>query len=268
MKVMLSQSGNALKINFMTMKYLRFSLIVLLCQIFCLQAGSLIAQENTLSGHDSPQTLNWVGRQAEQIDKILSDAMLMIEPFDIYVRLADSYILFEAVAMAGVYCTEVRAEAETGRILCDILHFRLEKDLNTMLQRAVDARISATKMLIASKACASQNAPSAEAVAKGFTPHELLKHDAYMAEMDIQDGLASNDIHILSQKLEHAIRLLYDAKTMASTLEKCSESLEKAESAIRYCQKALGAPNWTEVHRFTQSAVKATQWIQNSVECE
>jgi hypothetical protein len=248
------------------MKNSKLPTVIMLCVCYCLQMGLTGAQELKHPGQDAPQTLAWVGRQAEQIDQILSDAMLMIDPFEIYLRLADSYVLFDAVAMAGVYCTEVRVAAESGRDLCDILHFRLEKDMNTKLQRAVDARLSANAMLVASKACAVQDKPG-EAVPKGFTPDELLKHDVLMAALDIQDGLASNDAHILSQKLEHAIRLLNDAKTLASTLENCALAFEKGEAAILYCQKALGAPNWTEVHRFANSALKAIQQIQTAPEC-
>ncbi len=240
---------------------------ILLFACICLQTGGLEAQEITYPGQDATQTLDWVGRQAQQIDKILSDAMLMVDPFEIYLRLADSYVLFDAVAMAGVYCTEVRAAAEKGREHCDILHFRLGKDLNSKLQRAVDARLAAHRMLEASKACSAQTRTAEGSRPQGFRPGELLKHDAQLAVLDIQDGLASRDMHILSQKLEHAIRLLFDAKTLASTLENCPEASAKAEAAILYCQKALGATNWTEVYRFSQSAIKVIQGIQDGTEC-
>lgn len=235
--------------------------------VFCV-FGHLAAQEPIVPRVDMPQTLHWVEKQAVQIDGLLSDAMLMSEPIEIYERLSDAYMLFDAVAMAGVYCTEVRAAAEAGRIQCDIIHFRMGKDLNSKLQRAVDARRAATLMWEAAKACRLQESPVSEVSMRAFTPHELLQHDAYMAEMDIQDGLASKDLHILSQKLEHAIRLFYDTKTLANTLSNCSEVIQKSEEAISNCRKALSAPNWTEVHQFSLAAMESSKWIQNSPICD
>jgi len=236
--------------------------------LFLIFAGVLSAQQPSEMRQDAPQTLVWVGQQAIQIEEILSDAMLMSQPFEIYERLADAYILFDAVAMAGLYCTEVRSAVEIGREQCDIIHFRLGNDLNTNLNRAVEARRAAMRMREAAKVCGTQEVAPSDFSVKAFTPQELLQHDAFMAEMDIQDGLASKDLHILSQKLEHAIRLLYDAKNLARTLNDCSEALRKAEEAIASCRKALAAPNWTEVNQFSLEAVEAAKWIQNSPACQ
>jgi hypothetical protein len=79
---------------------------------------------------DSPETLQWVQRQSERIDSMLTDAMRGSEPIEILIRVAECYQIFDAVSMAGVYYTDVRGAAEAGRWQCDVINYRLEKDLN------------------------------------------------------------------------------------------------------------------------------------------
>ncbi|MFZ4783759.1 MAG: hypothetical protein ACOYLC_15705 [Armatimonadaceae bacterium] len=226
----------------------------------------LSAQETTFSQADSPQALQWVERQSGRVDSMLNDAMRGSEPIEILIRLTDAYQIFDAVAMAGVYCTDVRSAAEAGRRQCDVINYRLEKDLNSVLQRVVEARRQARFMKEAAKTC--QITPVKVVPEKVFTPNDLVVHDAYMAELDLLDGLATQDLHILSQKLEHAIRALYDVEHLAFTLSGCDIPMRLAESAIMHCQDALGAPNWLELHRSVKSALANVQAIQQSAACK
>ncbi len=237
----------------------QYILIALIC------VGQVSAQDPAFAQADSPQALEWVARQSSRIDSLLNDAMRSSEPIEILIRLTDCYQVFDAVAMAGLYCTNVRAAAEAGRRQCDIINYRLEKDLNANLQRAVEARRQATFMKEATKSC--QAIPATVGEAKVFTPNDLIRHDAFMAELDLLDGLSTNDLHILSQKLEHTIRILYDVEHLAFTLSNCDIPMRLAESAVQHCQDALSAPNWLEVHRSVQSALANIQAIQQSSMC-
>jgi len=221
------------------------------------------AQVSAFEQADSPQTLQWVERQAWRIDSMISDAMRGSEPIEIFVRLTDCYQVFDAISMAGLYCTDIRAAAEAGKNQCDVINYRLGKDLNSKLQRAVEARKQATLMKEAAKAC--QQKPTK--TTNGFTPNDLLRHEAHMAELDLLDGMTTEDLHIMSQKLELAIRTLYDVEHLARSLSDCSIPLEMAERAVMDCQAALAAPNWHVVHLSLKSALAKVQAIQQSANC-
>ena len=221
------------------------------------------SQNNAALQTDSPQTLQWVARQSGRIDSLLNDAMRGSEPIEILIRLTECYQLFDAIALAGLYCTEVRAAAEAGRWQCDVINFRLEKDLNSGLKRAVEARRQAKLMHLAVEAC--QSAPAQQTSV--FLPGDLIRHEAALATLDLLDGLSTNDLHILSQKLEHAIRTLYELEHLARSMDNCAMTIQWAESTIKHCQDALGAPNWTQVVQSVQAALVDVQAIQQSSNC-
>ena len=224
------------------------------------------AQLPTEPKTDSPQTLQWVQRQTDRIESLLSNAMRSSEPVEIVIQLANCYQIFDVVAMAGLYCTNVRVAAEAGRRQCDVINYRLEQDLNSKLERAVEARKHAARMKAAAIACQSEiNAQNAESA---FTPNDLLRHDAQMAELDLLDGMSTYDLHILSQKVEHAIRLLYDVEHLANSMFNCTFQRDRAEKAIEHCQDALGAPNWHEVHESVQLALSQIRAIQKAEDCD
>ena len=231
--------------------------------LMCLMGRSAGAVAQTTPSADSPQTLEWVERQAWRIDSMISDAMRGSEPIEILVRLTDCFQVFDAISMAGLYCTDIRAAAEAGRNQCDVINYRLEKDLNSKLQRAVEARKQAIRMKEAVKVCKQNLSKSANS----FTPNDLLKHEAHMAELYLLDGMATEDLHIMSQKLEWVIRTLHDVEHLARSLSDCSIPLELAERAVIDCQTALAAPNWHEVHLSLKSALSKVQTIQRSANC-
>lgn len=242
---------------------IRTSIFMIL--VFFLERGAAFAQTSNMEHADSPQTLEWVERQSMRIDSLLNDALLGSEPIEIFLKLTDCYLVFDAISLAGLYCTDVRAAAEAGRQYCDVINYRLEKDLNSKVQRVVGARRQAIRMKEAAKTCRQSITTS---TGKVFTPNDLIIQEAQMAESFLLDGLASENIHIMSQKLEWAIRTLYELEHLAKTLSGCDGPLQIAESAVLNCQKALAAPNWTELNRHVNAALSAVREIQQSAKCE
>jgi hypothetical protein len=225
----------------------------------------LAAQTTSFTQADAPQTLQWVARQSGRLDSILHDAMRGNQPLEGLIILTEAYQIFDAIAVAGLYCTDIRSAAEAGRRQCDLINYRLEKDLNSVLQRVVEARRQANFMKESAKTC--QSIPVTAATGQVFTPNELILHDTHIAELDLSDGLASENLHILSQKLEHAIRTLYDLEHLAFTLSGCDIPMQLADSAIRHCQDALSAPNWLEINRSVKAALANLQTIRQSATC-
>lgn len=212
---------------------------------------------------DSAETMRWVEKQAERIDTLLRDATRSHDQVNIIFRLMDAYLLFDAVALAGVYCPDVREAAQKGRNLSDVLNFRLEKDMNSNLLRATEARLQAEKMRFFAQNC-SENKP--EKPLPAFRPADVIREDASIVALDLTDGMAAEDFHILSQKLEHAIRVLHDVRHLAATFSQCGVVSTIVDEAIGYCESALAARNWTEVKRAVDKALACTERIA-SAEC-
>lgn len=225
---------------------------------------NLLAQQRTV---DSRSTLLWAEAQANRIDGFLHNAMREVEAYDIVIRLTDAFQAFDAVAQAEVHCVTVRAAAESGRKHSDVVNYRLGKDLNTTLQRAVDARQQAVRMGQAARACQAENAGE-DATTGVFSPNDILRYDALLAEMDLRDGLAVSDRHILSQKLTHAMRLLYDVEHLALSLNNCETPVRLAENAVKHCEDALAASNWAEAQAAVQLALADILEIQAAAFCE
>jgi hypothetical protein len=250
------------------MKYRIFSKQVhVLASIFFL-AGTISGQGTLNDPLDSPQTLEWVIQQANRVDNDLANAMRSSEPIEVLIKLADCYILFDAVALAGVYCTNVRAAAEAGRRQCDVINYRLEKDLNTKLKRAVEARRAAVVMREAANICLQTARQDQARTLGSFAPVEIIRNDAQIVQLDLADGLASKDLHILAQKTEHAIRLLHDIAHLASSLNACNTPVILSEKAILHCEAALAAPNWTEVHQQIDIALEVVGQIRRYKDCQ
>ncbi|MCC7467303.1 MAG: hypothetical protein IT261_13575 [Saprospiraceae bacterium] len=249
------------------MKYRIFSMQVYLLAGAFFLAGTISGQGTLNDPLDSPQTLEWVIQQANRVDNDLANAMRSSEPIEILIKLADCYILFDAVALAGVYCTNVRAAAETGRRQCDVINYRLEKDLNTKLKRAVEARRAALLMREAATFCLQESKQNQARAQDSFAPVDLILYDAQIVQLDLADGLASKDLHILAQKTEHAIRLLHDIAHLASSLNTCNIPETLAEKAIVHGEAALAAPNWTEVHQQINKALETVEQIKRYKDC-
>lgn len=216
---------------------------------------------------DSRSTLQWAEAQANRIDRFLHDAMRAVEAYDIVVRLTDAYQAFDAVAQADVMCATVRAAAEAGRKHSDVLSYRLGKDLNSTLQRAVDARQQAVRMGQAARACQAENAEPNTTTGR-FSPSDILRYDALLAELDLSDALAVSDMDILVQKLDHAMHLLYDVEHLALSLPNCESPLILAANALKHCEDALDAGNWQDASAATQLALREIRALQEIGNCE
>lgn len=207
---------------------------------------------------DCVETLLWVEQQASRVDTMLHNAVVSHDHTSIVFSLLDAYLIFDAVSVAGVYCATVREAAQEGRNQCDVVNYRLEKDLNTNLARATSARIQAERMRNGAKQCKAQLSPSTEAV---FLPKDVIQKDAKIVLLDLEDGLASGSIHILAQKLEHAVQVMYDIQHLALTLADCREVYRASQQIVRACESALAARNWTEVKKGVNEAIERTKAI-------
>jgi len=239
-------------------------LLFILALGLCSGTTDLLAQQRTV---DSRTTLQWAEAQANRIEGFLRNAMREVEAYDIVVRLTDAYQAFDAVAQADVFCATVRAAAEAGRKHSDVMNYRLGKDLNSTLQRAVDARQQALRMGQAARACQAENAAQ-DGTAVTFGPNDILRYDALLAELDLTDGLAVSDMNILSQKLTHAMRLLYDVEHLALSLTNCEVPLRLVESAIKHCEDARAATNVKEAQAAVLLALTDIRAIQELASCD
>lgn len=220
----------------------------------------LSAAAPTEAQSDAPATLLWVEAQAGKIDTLLGGAIRGQEQVTIIRRLLSAYLLFDAVALAAPYCPDVQRAAHEGRHQCDVLNYRLEKDLNSNLLRATLARLEAEKMRLAASRCRTI-ADTSTTIPTGLSPADIIREDAHIVELDLSDGLASADFHILAQKLEHAMRVLHDMEHLAYTLNDCQQVLDLTQNALRHCEAALAARNWVEIKTAVNAAKTAMKNI-------
>lgn len=217
---------------------------------------TLSITKTAAQSQDGPETLQWVERQATRLDTILNSAVVSQNQTNILFSLMDAYVIFDAVSVAGVYCTAIREAAQEGRNQCDVVNYNMEKDLNSSLKRASKARIAAENMRRAAIQCKGSNQPG---TASDFLPKNAIREDAEIVRLDLEDGLASGSIHILSQKLEHAIQILYDIQHLSSTLNDCREVYLASQQLVRDCEQVLVARNWVEVNRTVNTAIERTK---------
>jgi hypothetical protein len=230
----------------------------LACCLFLLTYQPIQAQT------DSIAALRWVESQANRIDNLLSSAIRSQDPIDIVQGLTDAYKIFDAITMSGFNCVEIREAAHRGRTQTDILNYRLEKDINSIIVRGRMALIAAEELKKAVTQCAAISEKPSESA---FSPADIIRYDALMVELDLTDGLAAENFHILSQKLEHAIRVLYDIRNLAATLTNCTAVSEAANSAIQSCESAVLARNSTEINQSIAAALASTHTIL-SAKCQ
>lgn len=213
---------------------------------------TLSITKTAAQSQDGPETLQWVERQAARLDTILNSAVVSQNQTNILFSLLEAYVIFDAVSIAGVYCAPVREAAQAGRNQCDVVNYYMEKDLNTSLTRASKARIQAENMRRAALQCNSAVQSDAPAV---FLPKNVMLEDVEIIRLDLEDGLASGSIHILSQKLEHSIQLLHDIQHLSTTLNDCQEVYLTSQEVVRDCEQVLVARNWVEVKKAVNTAL-------------
>lgn len=210
--------------------------------------------------HDSEETLRWVEKQAIRMDSLLDHAIRSQEPINMLMVMSRLYANFDAVALVGLYCTEARTAAEQGRYFCDFVNFKLDRDPNTIMIRTTSARLEAQRLLHAVEGC-RQRRPKESG---GFKPIDIIQADARFAEADIADGLAAQDFHILTQKTEHAIRILYDVEHIAAALDACQDVVDAANEAIKQCRLIVSAQNWVEARKASDIALYYIEKIKQA----
>jgi hypothetical protein len=202
---------------------------------------------------DSQETMEWVKVTATILEERLTNAINVTDEANLLVKLMESSNDFEAVALLGLYCHEARTAAESGRNYCNWLKsFSRDKDLNSLIIRAQEARRQATRMRDAATVCqqkAMLNPPEVT-----FTLSDIIRSNAETIEHDITDGLASQNFHILSQKIEHALRGFQDTDLLTARLSNCEAVQKAAQEGSQACISALAAPNWTMVTTYLQQA--------------
>lgn len=225
---------------------------VIILAMLCLVCGPAQAQTDSLC------TLQWVEKQADRVDNMLNSAIRSQDPVNLIYRLMDAYLIFDAVTVAGLNCPDVREAALAGRNLSDVLNYRLEKDLNSMLTRSTLARNEAEKMRLAAQACPRVDEKGSESA---FSPRDVIVQDVFIIELDLTDGLAAENFHVLSQKVEHARRTLHDIEHIAATMDDCQPVVHLSQSAIAECDNILKARNWTEVKNSVNAALSVVRRI-------
>jgi hypothetical protein len=202
---------------------------------------------------DAPETLDWVIRTATQIENSLSDAVLTTDWSNLLIKLMEAHDEFDAIALTGLYCHEARTAAETGSTFCNWLNKSdMDIDLNTCIVRATEARLQAIRMKNAAEAClhdARQNPPDTT-----FALADIIRSNAETIEHDLSDGLASEDFHIFSQKIEHAERVFHNTEILAATLIDCDEVYLAAREGLRACSAALLSDEWGAAVKHIQVA--------------
>lgn len=212
---------------------------------------------------DGKETLEWVIERTERIEKLINSAMISHDQSNLILRLLEVYVEFDAISLVGLYCAEAQAAAEMGRETSNLLNFRGETDMNTMLLRAIKAKEQSMKVRNGSLLCLSMYTDSST-TSPSFAPNKAIIEEASWAILDLEDGLASNDFHIFSQKTEHAIRLIEEIDHIAGTLSNCADVIEEASAARTACRNALASPNWVAINKEAAQAITHLKNIQQA----
>jgi len=228
--------------------------LIALAALMLLTGPPVKAQEG-----DSPETLTWVSGTASLVEERLTNAINVADEANLLIKLMESSNDFKSVALTGLYCHEVRTAAELGGSYCNWLnYYTRDKDLNSLTLRAQEARQQAVRMRNAAVDCLRDIAK--KPVERSFSLADVIRSNAETIEHDLADGLASQDLHILSQKVANAERIFYDTELLTSRLNNCESVLNAAQEGIKACMEILAAPNWSLVttHLNQASSLAAT----------
>lgn len=238
-----------------------FPKLLLLVLYFWIAAGTMTAQNA-----DSRATLEWVVRQSGSIDTMLSAVVRSQEPVDLLMKLWRTWEYFDAIAIMGLYCDDARRAAELGRLESDPLTYQAGSDLNALMLRATKARDQARRMRLGAESCmlVSGQTPVANT---SFLPKDILIADADIVLLDLNDALAAKDLYILTQKVEHALRILRDAELLAQTLENCTAVSDAVSETAQICILALFSGNWEESEAHLRRAIESAGRIKKTDTC-
>ncbi len=214
---------------------------------------------------DAPETLRWVRKQGQQIERSLNDALRSNDQAFMVLQMHRAWREFDAVAQAGLYCHAARIAAERGRTVSDLLSLDYKKDWSNLAIRATEAREQAFRMQAAAEACEAE-VPAVTGAEKRYLPADLLLRDALIAELDLSDAKASGDFHILAQKVEHALRMLRDAEYLAATLDNCAEVRLACQRAMDACRDALTTNHWDTAVKHLRRGIEQIHIVRNRAE--
>lgn len=214
---------------------------------------------------DSPEMLQWAMTEARTIDSVLNHAIRGGDQANLLLRMLDTYFSFDLVVHAGLYCDGARIAAEAGRSQTDLVNYLREKDMNTILSRATSARESANRLMEASAACLlAAEGQTKQGQPEALKPVDIIRADAQVLELDLADGLASRNMHVLTQKVEHAVRLLHDIERIAVSLTNCRAVENASISAAAACSRALQSANWLDLTTNLEEALRQTALIKTA----
>lgn len=212
---------------------------------------------------DSREALQWVQSVSVKIDSSLDVATRGEGQYNLLLYLYFAWEDFTAVAHAGLYCHNARIAAERGRQICDLTHFKEEKDLMSLKVRAAEARLQAIRMREAAAACM----PAAAAGSPGYQLSDVLRKDAEIVSLDLQDALTVPDFHVMAQKMEHALDILHDMEHLSEQLTNCRYTREQILTATLACSNALTSDSWEEAAQFARTAQLSMSNILQSEGC-
>ena len=218
--------------------------------IFFWVGNDFVFAQNT----DSREVLEWVKQTARRVDQSLHNAINLQDWPALLLSLTECEQEFSVVAIAGLYCHEVRIAAERGRSLCDLNNTAYPKDLSSCALRAIEGRKQAILMRDAALDClrASNASPS---TSDSLTLANLLQTNATTIEQDLTTGINSNDFHILMAKLDHAHRVFQETVHMTNSLEQCSEIHKVATDGENETMSALLKSDWNVCVQHARQAI-------------
>ena len=209
---------------------------------------------------DSEEIFQLVERTAVTLETRLNDAVSVPEVSNLLIKLMESYEDFNTIALMGLYCHGARVAAELGRNQCNWVNFVKEKDVTSLVLRAQEARLQAFKMRDAVAACRYAN--TQQGSEKTLSIADIMRSNAEQIEDELTDGLASKDMHILAQKIEHAEQVFYQNDLLASKCSSCTALVTASKAGWQACADALMAKEWADTEALVQKALSFSKVIR------
>lgn len=166
---------------------------------------------------------------------------MIMNQSDLVFNMLDSYVLFDAIALSGLYCNEVRKHAIEGRHQVDVINFHLEKDMNSSILRSTSARNSARGIIESAKECLNENL-KAKKSEFGFVTlnlNDVVDDEIYLINELIDNVLQVNDIHIIAQKMDHILSTVNHLNSFTSQFKKCEFLTDKLNNAVTSINKII-----------------------------
>jgi hypothetical protein len=235
--------------------------IIILLIIYFSTTYNTSAQDTIV---DNEEVLRLVEKTAITLEARLNDAVSLPEVSNLLIKLMESYEDFNTIALMGIYCHGARVSAELGRNQCNWVNYVKEKDMTSLLLRAQEARLHAFKMRDAAASCLlTAQQPHTE---KTLTMADIIRANAEHIDHELSDGLASKDLHILAQKIEHAEQIFHHNEMLALKLNNCTPIVVASREGLQACTDALLAKEWSEADKMVKKALTFSTTIKIKAE--